>query len=178
MKKVIEEFTGTIGVGCLVMLSLFFLTDSIFRYWHHMEDLTHTNSWSILISVPILIVNYIFGVIVIEIGELLIPKRYESKVHDEFDNKILLVIEKDSDFLTSRYSDIWQSKRILNGSSIAFVFLGIGVFFEGVAVNGGFMIIGVIGLAGSFVLAAICPYISARTQKKFNQSILHVKAAP
>ncbi len=138
MKKVIEEFTGTIGVGCLVMLGIFFLTDSFFRYWYLIEGLMHTNSWSILVSVPILIVNYIFGVIVIEIRELLIPKYYRSTVHNEFDENMMFVVQKNNDFLSSRYSDIWQSKRVLNGSAIAFVLVGMGVFLEGLPLNFGF----------------------------------------
>jgi hypothetical protein len=178
MKKVVEEFTGTIGVGCLVMLAFFFATDSIFRYWHYIEVLTNTNSWSILISVPILIVNYILGIIVIEIGELLIPKYYKTNVHNEFDRNMKTVVDKDNDFLSSRYSDVCQSKRVLNGSSLAFVLLGVGVFFEGLPLDFGYKIIGIIGMAGSLSLAAICPFISVRIQQKFNRSVLNMQTSP
>jgi hypothetical protein len=178
MKKVIEEFTGTIGVGCLVMLAFFFTTDSVFRYWSHIEHLTNTNSWSILISVPILIVNYIVGIIVIEIGELLIPTYYKPEVHRRFDENMTVVVEINSEYLSSRYADVWQSKRVLNGSSLAFVLLGIGVFFEGLPLDMGFKIIGIIGMVGSFVLAVICPFISSRIQEMFNDSILQLRGVP
>ena len=39
MKNVLEEFTGSIGVGCLISLGSFFITDSQFQYWTHIEDL-------------------------------------------------------------------------------------------------------------------------------------------
>jgi hypothetical protein len=84
MKKIIEEFTGTIGVGCLITLGLFFLTDSQFRYWAYIEGLMKTNSWGVLVSVPLLIVNYILGLIIIEIGELIFPRLYAKNVQKQF----------------------------------------------------------------------------------------------
>ena len=59
MKNVLEEFTGSIGVGCLISLGSFFITDSQFQYWTHIEDLMSTKTWGVLITVPILIFNYI-----------------------------------------------------------------------------------------------------------------------
>jgi len=171
MKKVIEEFTGMIGVGCLAMLGLFFLTDSVFRYWYLIELLTKTNSWAILISIPILIVDYILGLIIIELGELFVPKLYAKSVQHEFEAAIFRVMEVNKDLLSNRYAEINQNRKILNGSSIGFILVGVGVFFEGLPMSDGYRQIGIIGLLGSLVLAVICPLIGYKIQQNFNKII-------
>jgi hypothetical protein len=171
MKKIIEEFTGTIGVGCLLSLGLFFLTDSKFRYWIYIEELTKTNSWGILVSVPLLIINYILGLITIEIGELIFPHVYAKNIQKQFREHFGTVIEFDNRFLADKYNEINQNKRILNGSSIACILIGIGVFFEGLPLSSGYRIIGVIGLIGCLIIAGICPFISKTIQSNFNYSV-------
>jgi hypothetical protein len=171
MKKAIEEFTGTIGIGCLVSLGLFFLTDSQFRYWNAIEQLMGTNSWGILVSVPILIINYIFGLITIELGEIILPKLLSMKVQKEFQENLKKVARLNNKLITSRYNEVYQNKRILNGSSIGFILISIGVFLEGIDFWGEFRVIGIIGMAGSLIVTVICPIIGLRIQLKFNQSI-------
>ena len=143
MKKVIEEFTGTIGVGCLVSLGLFFLTDGLFRYWIFIEELMATNSWGVLVSIPILIVNYIFGLITIELGELLFPKFYAKKIQQDFEDNFTKIVSKNIEPLTSKYNEVHQNKRILNGSSIGLALIGVGVVLEGLPLMYGHRIFGV-----------------------------------
>ena len=76
--------------------------------------------------------------------------------------------------VSSRYNEIYQNKRILNGTSIGFILIGIGIFFEGSALSGEFKIIGLIGLIGSFIIAWICPIISKKIQDKFNLMIKNI----
>ncbi len=171
MKKVIEEFTGTIGVGCLVSLGLFFLTDSQFRYWNDIEQLMGTNSWGVLVSIPILIVNYILGLVIIELGELIIPKLIRKKDQLEFQENFKKVARLNNELITSRYNEVYQNKRILNGSSIGFILISMGVFLEGIDFSDGLHTIGIIGMAGSLIVTGICPFIGVRIQAKFNQSI-------
>ncbi|MEM9390747.1 MAG: hypothetical protein AAGA02_09755 [Bacteroidota bacterium] len=168
MKKVIEEFTGTIGVGCLLSLGLFLLTDSMFRYWDIIEGLMKTNSWVVLISVPILIINYIFGLITIEFGDLIFPKFYAKEIQQKFDDNFIRIVSINNDPLTSKYNELYQNKKILNGSSIGLVLIGIGVVLEGLPLNFGFRIIGFIGFIGSIVLAIINLNISKILQSRFN----------
>lgn len=171
MKKAIEEFTGTIGVGCLVSLGLFFLTDSQFRYWNAIEQLMGTNSWGVLVSIPILIVNYILGLITIELGEIFLPKLMKKKVQKEFQENFKKVARVNNELISSRYNEVYQNKRILNGSSIGFILISIGVFLEGIDFWGELRIIGIIGMAGSLIVTGICPLIGLKIQAKFNQSI-------
>ncbi len=171
MKKAIEEFTGTVGVGFLVSLGLFFLTDSQFKYWYTIEQLMGTKSWGILISVPILIVNYIFGLITIELGEIFFPKLIRKKDQVEFQENFIKVARVNNELITSRYNEVYQNKRILNGSSIGFILISIGVFLEGIDYWGELRIIGIIGMAGSLIVTGICPIIGLRIQIKFNKTI-------
>ncbi|MBK8506049.1 MAG: hypothetical protein IPL46_29950 [Saprospiraceae bacterium] len=148
MKKVIEEFTGTIGVGCLVSLGLFFLTDSVFRYWIFIEELMVTNSWGVLVSIPILIINYILGLITIEFGELLFPKLYAKEIQQKFEDNFIRIVSKNREPLTSKYNEVHQNRRILNGSSIGLVLIGMGVVLEGLPLIYDYKIIGFIGFMG------------------------------
>jgi hypothetical protein len=173
MKKALDEFTGTIGVGYLVSLGLFFLTDSQFRYWNTIEQLMVTHSWAVLVSIPILIINYILGLITIELGEILLPKILRKKVQKEFQENFKNVARAKNELITSRYNEVYQNKRILNGSSIGFTLISIGVFLEGIDFLGELRIIGIIGMAGSLIVTGICPLIGLRIQKKFNQSFVN-----
>lgn len=111
MKKVIEELTGTIGVGCLVSLGLFFLTDSMFRYWIIIEALMKTNSWDLLILAPILIINYIFGLITIEFGELIFPHFYAKNIQQNFDDHFIRIVSINNAPLTNKYNEAYQNKK-------------------------------------------------------------------
>lgn len=172
MNKVIEEFTGTIGVGFLVSLGLFFFTDSQYYYWPAIEELMGTNSWSVMVSIPILIVNYILGLIIIEISEIIFPLIFAKDIQDVFSSNFEKVAKFESDFVASRYNEVYQNKRILNGSSIGFFIIAFGIFLESLNVNGMLKLIGIIGAIGSVIIGVICPLISVKIQSKINLRIM------
>ena len=157
------------GVGFLVSLGLFFLTDSQVGYWGHIEYLAGTNSWGILASVPILIVNYIMGLIVIEIAEVAYLNLIYRRLQVEFQNSFKNIAQLNNEFVSARYTEVYQNKRILNGSSIGFMVISMGVFLEAVKLGGSMQLVGMIGMLGSLSLAIICPVISLRIQSEFNQ---------
>ncbi|ANQ49881.1 hypothetical protein MY04_2512 [Flammeovirga sp. MY04] len=169
MKKVLEEFTGTIGVGFLISLGLFFLTDSQFKYWSSIESLMETKTWGVLTSVPILIINYIFGLITIELCELFLPILFNRKEALKFNDNFIIVSKLNNELLTSQYNEVKQNKRILNGSFLGLILISIGVFLEGDLFLGDLKVIGIIGMIGSLILTIICPLISITIQKKFNK---------
>ncbi len=171
MNKVLDEFTGIIGVGCLVSLGLFFLTNSQYDYWHTIEHLMETNSWGILVSIPILIVNYILGLITIELGEIIMPMVIKNKNIKDFQDNFGKIAKINNEFITARYNEVYQNKRILNGSSIGFILVSVGVFLEGIDLWRDYRIIGIIGMVGSLIITCICSLISIRIQYKFNKSI-------
>jgi hypothetical protein len=171
MKKTLDELTGTIGVGCLVSLGLYFLTDSQFNYWYTVEQLMKTNTWGVLISIPILIVNYILGLITIEIGEIFIPILFRKKDLQEFYQNFKKVARIGNELIAARYNEVYQNKRILNGSAIGFVLISIGVFLEGINLGIDYQIIGFIGMMGSLILTGLCSFISYRIQSKFNKTL-------
>src|SRR5262245_57925422 len=117
-----------------------------------MEELTKTNSWGILISLPILILNYILGLITIEIGDIVFPKVYAKKTQQQFNDNFMKIIDLNNEMLSSRYNEIYQNKRILNGSSIGFILIGVGIFFEGLPLVWMFKMLGFIGFIGSFII--------------------------
>lgn len=168
MKKAIEEFTGTIGVGFMSFLGLLLIIDSKWSFWQHVEFLTGTDSWGVFAAIPLLVINYIVGLITIEFAEL-IGSSLNWKAYINFRDHLQRVVEIDSDLLSARYSEVLQNRRILLGSSIGFLVLGIGVCAEGRTIKEGVEVMGYIGLAGGIILATLCPFIASRIQSRFNR---------
>ena len=124
-----------------------------------------------MVSVPILILNYILGLITIEIGEIIFPKISGRKIQFDFENNFRKVAKFGNELIANRYNEIYQNKRILNGATIGFIVTAIGIFLEGIIFTGVFRTIGFIGLIGSFSVACLCQIISVKIQSKFNKLI-------
>lgn len=171
MKKVLEEFTGILGIGYLFALGLFFIVDSMYKIHDNVNYVAGLKTWNILASIPLLMVAYILGLIVIQASELVIPNILFPNIQKGFNRLLPKMIEKNSELLNNRYMEVFQNKRILNGGFVSFLIVGIGAYMDGNVYSGNAEIFGFVGLCGALATAIICPLISVRIQSQFMKEI-------
>ena len=76
------------------------------------RHLMSTKTWGVLITVPILIFNYIIGLIIIELSEIIYPKLVKINLQSEFRDNFKKVALQKNEFVTTRYREVCQNKRI------------------------------------------------------------------
>lgn len=175
MKAVLDEYTGILGIGYLFGIGIFFIADSFYRFHDYVNTVVERATWPILATIPLIILAYIFGLIIVQISELVIPKLFFPTVQDKFRHSLSFVIKTDSELLNNRYQDIIKNRQLLNSGVIAFTTVGIGSGLDGSSYEGVAPIFGFIGLIGSVVIGIICPIISAKMQEKFLEDIEYMK---
>lgn len=156
----LEEITGYLGVGSLLLLSGFFVLDGLFDFVLFVEEYTKSSAWAVLVTVPILVISYVLGLfsslgtealLSLIFGQLLTPVRFA------------LVATLNNESLSKRYADVERHSRLLNGCALAFALLGIGSWFE-VRQMGQFGVVGQIGLYLGLLTAIGCPFLARHVQ--------------
>ena len=97
--------------------------------------------------------------------------QFQNKNIKAFQDNFANIAKINNEFITSRYNEVYQNERILNGSSIGFILISVGVFLEGIDLWRDYRIIGIIGMIGSLIVTCFCSLISIKIQSKFNKSI-------
>ena len=161
---------GIFGVGALMILGVFFILNGTLEIWDVIEDASNLSGWSILVSIPLVVVSYIFGIIIIEIANFL----FFSKRKKEEEKEILkILVEQKSEFLQGFYLEEVQNQRLLKGGAISFIFVGIGSLLESHWPRIG--ILGIIGGLGAFLISIICIILVKRMNKNMVEIITQFK---
>lgn len=155
-----EELSGSLGVGSLEILGVFFILDGSFGFLSFIEDYSHTSTWTILVAVPLLVVAYVLGLISSLAMEATLGVLLPSKLTPVL---FRAVSELKNDALMQRFLDAERHTLLLYGCSIAFLLLGIGSWVE-VKMMGQFSFVGYMGFAGGIAIAISCPIIASRLQ--------------
>ena len=171
MKKALEDFTGTLGIGYLFSLGLFLLMDSSYKIHSSVQHVSTLKTWEILAAIPLLMVIYIIGIVVIELSEIILPGFFFKKTQKSFSAIIAKVVKHESELLQTRYLIVLQHRRILNAGFLAFLVAGIGSYLDGVIYSEKTKLFGLAGLIVAIILAIGCPLISVRVQKNFLNEI-------
>ncbi len=80
MKLSLEDITGFLGVGTLEILGVFFILDGTFGFLTFIEIYSKTSTWAILVTVPLLVVAYVFGLLTSIGTEVLLSRAIPSKI--------------------------------------------------------------------------------------------------
>lgn len=121
MKNVLEEYTGIIGIGCTMCLGLVFITDSQAKYFNIIEEVSKMRSWTILMSIPILILNYVFRLIVVYISEIIIPFLFQRSLYKKYTKLFSKIAESKNEMIQNKYINDARDIRILYGCSFSFL---------------------------------------------------------
>jgi hypothetical protein len=128
-KLSIQETGGTIAVGSLVLFGLFLLIDGLLDAFSIIEPYAATATWTILVSVPLLVISYLLGVVTSQIAHLLLlwPKKGPDRA--EIDNFIAVALLK-NEAIMERYTAIRRNEALLFGSSAALIVVAVGCIAE------------------------------------------------
>lgn len=167
MKPSIEDITGFMGIGTLEILGIFFILDGISGFLSFVEIYSKTAAWGIFVTIPILVIAYIFGLLTSIGMEIFLNKIFPNQLASKL---LLITIKKDNKLISTKFIELERQSRLLNGCSFAFLLLGIGSLAE-VKMMGEFGFVGYLGLIGSLIVSLSCPVIARQLQKQFYQSI-------
>jgi hypothetical protein len=162
---------GVFGVGSLLILGCFFILNGTIGIWDTMEEAAGLKGWNIFVSIPIVVVSYLFGIISIEMADLIL---YNKNIQVEENKTIKALIEIDNQFLQGIYIENLQTQRLLKGGFIAFIFIAVGTFLEANRWD----TIGILGYTGSFGalgLSIFCMIINKRIRQKFQSTVILLK---
>ena len=158
-----EHAIDYIAIGSIHFLGLFIILDALSGFLSFFEVLAGFSAWAIVAAVPVLVFAYILGLFSTVITEAL----FSAVIHTMEDTDLLIkVAAMENSLLVQKYLELLRLKRILLGSSPAFVILAIGVVLQiprqaenlGIAFH--MMIIGFIAIA------AISPVLAFRLTKQ------------
>ena len=152
----IKGLFGVFGVGSLIILGIFFILNGTIELWDTLEAAIELKGWNVLVSVPLVVVSYLFGIIAIEIADVFL----RTKRAKELDIKTIQQLAKENNqFLQSLYFENQQTQRLLKGGAVAFIFISIGSLLNGLHWSG-IGILGIVGSVGALALTIICLIIS------------------
>ncbi len=164
MKPKLEDITGFLGVGTLEILGIFFILDGLTGFLTFIEAYSKTSSWAILVTVPILVFAYVFGLLTSLGTEMFINRAFSNNLLDELFG---MVVSLNKDFLTSKFLEVERQSTLLSGCAFAFLLLAIGSLLE-VPMMGRFSIVGYIGFLGGLFTAILCPILGRQLQRQLH----------
>ena len=159
----IKGLFGVFGVGSLLILGIFFILNGTLEIWSTIEDAAALKGWVILVAIPIVVVSYLFGIISIELADLILLRKRDRQKDIE---TIQVLANANNEFLRSLYFESIQTQRLLKGGAIAFVFVSIGSLINGLHWDS-IGALGIIGSLGAFSLTFICIVINRRVRSNF-----------
>lgn len=160
-KPSLEEVTGYLGVGALLLLGVFFIVDGFTNFWVTLELYSKTGSFAVLFTVPLLVISYVLGLLA------------SLSVHAVVDRLAMPVLgpelfasaaQKDREPLLSRYMEVERHSRLLYGCTLAFLVLGVGSLSVQKYLPDGQESVAIVCLLLGAAIAASCPFLARRLQ--------------
>lgn len=171
-KTSFEELTGYVGIGALELLAAFFIIDGFSNFFELVEWYSKTSSWAILFTVPGVVVAYVLGAITALTAESFLPgtSLLTASLYAQ-------VVASRSEPVLRRHNEVERISRVLNGASIAFVLLALGLLSE-VRMLGRFGFVGYCGFVAGVIIAVLCPIVARNQQRRFLQHAQAVFGLP
>ena len=123
IKPSLEEVTGYLGVGALLLLGVFFIVDGSTNFWTTVELYSKTGSFAILFTVPLLVISYVLGLIASLAVQTVLDQAVTPILSPEL---FSAAAQKAREPVLSRYLEVERQSRLLYGCTLAFFFLAVG----------------------------------------------------
>jgi len=169
-KPSLEEVTGYLGVGALLMLGVFFLIDGPTNVWTTVEQYAKTNSFAILFTVPLLVIAYVLGLLASLAVQTLLERFLPAILSPEL---FAAAAQKSREPVLSRYLEVERHSRLLYGCTLAFLVLAAGSLSVQRWLPRGQEVVGKVCFVLGIAIATACPILARRLQ---HQLKLYVKA--
>ena len=163
-KQTIGDITGYLGLGSMVILGVFLILDGRMDILRLIENYSSTSTWSAVVAIPILVIAYLLGIIVVTVADII----FDSKFEDIFSQTKLftLVAISENETLIEKYVELERVRRLMVGSTLPFIILGLGSLSEISNIPDGRQLVCYVGLLLGICAAISCPYIAKRVYKK------------
>jgi hypothetical protein len=169
-KPSLEEVTGYLGVGALLMLGVFFLIDGPTNVWITVEQYAKTNSFAILFTVPLLVIAYVLGLLASLAVQTLLERLLPAILSPEL---FVSAAQRSREPVLSRYLEVERHSRLLYGCTLAFLVLAVGSLSVRRWLPPGQEVVGIVCFVLGIAVAAACPILARRLQ---HQLKLYVNA--
>jgi uncharacterized membrane protein YoaK (UPF0700 family) len=169
-KPSLEELTGYLGVGALLMLGVFFLIDGPTNVWITIEQYAKTSSFAILFTVPLLVIAYVLGLIASLAVQTVLERFVPAILSPEL---FASAAQRSREPLLSRYVEVERHSRLLYGCTLAFLVLAAGSLSVQRWLPAGQEVLGIVCFVLGVAIAAACPILARRLQ---HQLKLYVNA--
>ncbi len=160
-KPSLEEVTGYLGVGALLLLGIFFLIDGPTNFWTTVEVYAKASSFAILFTVPLLVISYVIGLLTSLTVQALVDRVATPILNAEL---FAAVAQKSREPLLNRYLEVERHSRLLYGCALAFCLLAVGSLSVRRYLPPGQEVVGFVCFAIGVALAASCPFLARRLQ--------------
>ena len=112
----LQGFAGSAGVGSLALLGIFLIVDSLHEgVFPTLEFYSKTATWGIVAAIPALAIAYVFGLLLIGAGGLLLDAFPIAHASDKFAD-LVKVSDVAKEPITDRYQQLYQESHVLAGA--------------------------------------------------------------
>ena len=169
-KQNIESLTGMLAVGSLGVLGVFLIIDGQTNIFLIFEQYGKSTSWGIFAAVPILVISYLFGLYLTQVAEILFRRITQlNSVNSE--QQFVCIAQLKNENIMERYSELIRQKKLLEGSSIAFILLSLGALSE-VNQMQDWEVVAYVGSVIAFVVALISPLLAITLSNKIERLVI------
>lgn len=168
-KPSLEEVTGHLGVGALLLLGIFFIVDGLTNFWVTVEQYAKTNSFAILFTVPLLVISYVLGLL----GSLAVQTCVERFVPPLLSAELFVAAAKNGrEPVLNRYLEVERHSRLLYGCTLAFLLLAIGSLLVMQYLPPGQELVAVVCFTMGVAIAISCPILARHLQHQLKPYVL------
>jgi len=129
MKKFgLDILTAKLAIGSLWIVSIFLLVDRLVDLLPLIEEITATQTWSVLVSIPLLVFSYLLGAIVIFLSSYRFLRK-DMKNDDEISDFVSLC-KIGNAFVLEKYETLKNELDFFQAAIPTLVILSIAVFWE------------------------------------------------
>mgnify|MGYP000851875848 CR=1 FL=1 len=160
-KPSLEEITGFLGVGALLLLGIFFIIDGFTNFWVTVEQYARTGSFAILFTVPLLVISYVLGLLASLTVQTLIERLLPPVLSPGL---FAAAAQKHREPLLNRYLEVERHSRLLYGCTLAFLLLAVGSLAVQKYLPPGQELVAVACFVIGVAMASACPVLARRLQ--------------
>ena len=161
-KPSLEEVTGYLGVGALLLLGIFFIIDGFTNFWITVEQYAKTASFAILFTVPLLVICYVLGLLASLTIQALLDRFLPLILNAGL---FAAAAQKGREALLARYLEVERHSRLLYGCTLAFLLLALGSLAVQKYLPPGQEAVSLACLVVGVVLATACPVLARHLQQ-------------
>ncbi|MEL6808035.1 MAG: hypothetical protein AAFO97_09665 [Pseudomonadota bacterium] len=153
------ELTGALGIGSIAVLAVLMVLDTLSPIHTLIETEADSQTWALFVAVPIIVISYVAGIICVALGNT--ARTTFSSVSPP-EPEWVSIPESLLNIVTVQYRNAKRKIDVLDGATVAFLMLAIGLALEGF--HFGLPALGAMLATISVATSTLCFFIAGRTE--------------